>query len=158
MTPESSNCWWNPSTKLALFVAHQTLPLQEVYGVQHTYSSSGGFYFLAALHSLLTELFRRSTGEAVTPFQSQVIASLLCIANALHQFSPGATDRALCSLFGYIWQKLGSSIKQVIATVQTPLIHSRRECYILKQALSFQMSPSMSPNVTFLDFFSVMTV
>lgn len=71
----------------------------------------------------------------------------------LHQFSPDATDRALCSLFGYIWQKLGSSIKQVIATVQTPLIHSRRECYILKQVLSFQMSPSMSPNVTFLDFF-----
>lgn len=155
MTPESSRRWWNPSTKLVLFIAHQTLQSQEV---QHTHSSSGVYFFSCSSffpHRTLYKEYRRGCNSFSEPSHSKhaVHSKYSAVALSCCTSSPWMLQAGLCAVSGYIWQKLGSSIKQVIATVQTPLIHSRRECYILKQVLSFQMSPSMSPNVTFLDFF-----
>lgn len=147
-----------------LFIAHQTLQSQEAQGVQHTHSSSGAYFSLAALHSLLTELSRRSTGEAVTPFQSRVIPSMLCIANALLLPSPAAPILPGCSRQGSV-HSLWPHLAEIRVINKTSHSHSA-DCLDSQQEGMLHLKASaVISNVTqyvtkchLPGFFPVMTV
>lgn len=153
-----------PKHPTCSFIAHQTLQLQEVYGVQHTHSSSGRIFFLAVLHSLLTELFRRSAGEAVTPFQSQVILSLLCISNALWLPSPTAPVLPGCHRQGSV-QSPWLHLAEIRVINKTSHSHSAGSLDSQQEGMLHLKASAVISNVTqyvtkchLPGFFPVMTV
>lgn len=122
------------------------------------------YIFLAALHSLLTELFRRSTGEAVTPVQSQAIPSMLCIANALQLPSPAAPVLPGCSRQGSV-QSLWLHLAEIRVINKTSHRHSAHSLDSQQEGMLHLKASAVISNVTqyvtkchLPGFFPVMTV
>lgn len=149
MAPGSSRGLVKAKHQTGLCIAHQTLQPQEFHGVQHTHccSCGGFFFFFAALHSPLMELFRRNTGEAVTPFQSQVIPSMLCIANALRLPSPAAPILPGCYRQGSV-QSLWLHLAEIRVINKTSHSHSADSLDSQQEGMLHLKASAVISNVT----------